>query len=95
MRCKEGDLVVVSGRSETEFPENLGRFGTVRSRITCWCCRNSGDWWVEPQSTFVGVYWGLVCDEPVEVSFCDTSLTPIRPGDLVEDPETTKELERV
>jgi len=96
MRCKVGDLVVVTGVSLDGFPENLGRFGTVVADATA--DHSSPSWWVMPQHKFkCWASWAAgetrSMEAPDEVSFADTSLTPIRPGDLVEDTETeqTKE----
>lgn len=95
MRCKEGDLVVVSSVNSKEcFAENIGRFGTVTKILPP---DFPPGWWVMPQNKFFA--WeteagGKFGEYAAEISFADTSLTPIRPGDLLEDTETAKELEQ-
>ena len=85
MRCKVGDMVIVTA---PYFPENAGRVGTVRELF------NTTDWVVDPTSTFFGCdFFGRMREGKDGTVFLDSALTPIRPGDLVEDTETNRELE--
>lgn len=96
MRCKVGDLVVVSGCSDLEYSQNLGRFGIIEGPASRFVSgAPEGTWGVKPQHTFVGrnLCTGKVSDVAKVCFMLDTSLTPIRPGDLVEDTETEKQLE--
>ena len=101
MKCKVGDLVLVTRvTNPKQYKENIGRFGTVVRALTAeelvkfpW----AGDWVVMPQHFFKGfcLVERVVSESKHETTFADAQLTPIRPGDLVEDTSTSREKETV
>lgn len=82
MRCKVGDIVVVIN---DEYPENIGRFGTVVGRYDG-RAHGRADWWVRPARKFFSWYESepgvrSLSEDAADGSLADSDLRPIRDQD--------------